>query len=129
MPAARSMRGGMARNVPASARCSGSGSFSGHNAELRRRLVVPGAPGPAAIQGHNRPLVAGDNHAQRVFRRNPNTVIVVAAGGAFEGGKTLAAIGGLVHRCVGHENDLGIFWVHGDSAEIPSSSPYALFAI
>ena len=61
--------------------------------ELRGRLVVPGTPSLAAIHADSRALVAGQQDDLRIFRIDPNGVIVVAAGRAFDGGEVAAAVG------------------------------------
>ena len=55
-----------------------------HVVELRRRLVVPGAPGVAAVDGDDRALVAGEQHDRRVVGVDPDAVVVVAARRAAE---------------------------------------------
>ena len=66
--------------------------------KLPRRLVIPGAPRPAAIDADDGPLVHTQNHARRIFGINPKDVKVISAGGtnvSFEG---LSTVCGAVER-------------------------------
>ena len=55
---------------------------SSHMVDLCRRLVVPRAPGMAAIEADGRSLIGSENHAGRILRIDPKLVIVVSAGRA-----------------------------------------------
>src|SRR5262249_20278385 len=66
--------------------------------DLRGRLVVPRPPGLAAVNRHNRPLVAGQEDDLRIVRADPDGVVVVATGGTFKGREGLATVGGTVGR-------------------------------
>src|SRR5208283_1079312 len=48
--------------------------------ELARRLVVPSAPGGAAIQRYGCALIGGEDHARGIGWIDPKLVIIVAAG-------------------------------------------------
>ena len=61
--------------------------------ELGRRLVVPGTPGLAAVDGDDRALVAGEQDDVGIVGIDPDGVIVVAAGRAADAGERLAAVG------------------------------------
>ena len=71
----------------------GEAVVGGHVIELRGRLIVPGAPGLAAVDGDDRPLIAGDQDDARVARIDPHAMVVVAAGGAAERRERLAPVG------------------------------------
>src|SRR5205823_5636017 len=75
--------------------------------ELGRRLVVPAAPGLAAVDRDRRTLVGGQQDDLWVVGVDPDRVVVVAAGGALEGGEGLAAVGRAVQAGVGDVNDVG----------------------
>ena len=56
----------------------------GHVIKLRGRLVVPRAPGCAAIHADHCALVAGERDDVRIFAAYPDALIIIAAGSAFE---------------------------------------------
>src|SRR5439155_24357167 len=91
-----------------------------HMIELRRRLVVPGAPSGAAIHADGRALVAAEDHALRIFRIDPKRMVIIAPRRAFDGRESLAAIGGAVKRDIRRIHNIGILWINGQLAEIPS---------
>ena len=59
---------------------------------LRRRLVVPGAPGLAAVDRDDRALIARHRDDVRIVRVDPRALIVVAAGRAAQRDPVLAAV-------------------------------------
>src|SRR5580692_6582250 len=97
--------------------------------ELRGGLVVPGAPGFAAVDGGGGALVCGEQNNSRIFGIDPDGVIVVAAGSAFDGGKIHAAIAGAIGGSVADINDVRIFGRDAHPGEIGAASPDALFMI
>src|SRR5581483_12415612 len=97
--------------------------------ELRRRLVVPTAPGLAAVDGDDRPLVGGDEDHVRVVGADPDGVVVVPAGGAADAGERLAGIGGAVERGVGNEDHVRVLRVHLDLGEVAAAAPEALLRV
>src|SRR5581483_2644548 len=60
--------------------------------ELRRGLVVPGAPGRATIDAERRALVAAEKNDFWIGWVDPDAVIVVASRSAFDRGEILAGI-------------------------------------
>ncbi len=96
---------------------------------LRRGLVVPGAPGLRAVNRNDGALIAGEHHAISIFRIDPKLVIVVAARRAFYGNPCLARIERHVGRRVDVIRAIGIGWVDDDLAEVPAASPQALFVV
>src|SRR5215475_11387876 len=66
--------------------------------ELAGRLVIPGAPRPAAIDADDRSLVNAQNHTRRTSWIDPEHVEIVAAGRAYPCFKRLASIGGAIER-------------------------------
>src|SRR6476660_8849295 len=63
-----------------------------HVIHLRGRLVVPTAPGLAAIDGDDRALVAAENDHISVVWIDPDVLIIVATGRAAKCRPGLAAI-------------------------------------
>src|SRR2546421_10849003 len=64
-----------------------------HVIKLRGWLVVPGAPGLAAVHGKSRALIDAEKHDLRVLRIDPDAVVVIPSGRAFDGSEGVAAIG------------------------------------
>src|SRR5216683_5832906 len=93
--------------------------------ELRRWLVEPGTPRLTAIAGHNRSLVATENHPPRLIGINPQLVIVVASGRDFERCKRLPTVARLVSCGVRNIDSVRILGVHAELSEIPSAPPDA----
>src|SRR5215467_11259709 len=50
-----------------------------HMVKLRGRLVVPGAPGRAAVEADSRPLIAAERDDARIAGVNPDTLVIVSA--------------------------------------------------
>src|SRR5450755_2958772 len=90
--------------------------------ELRGRLVVPGTPSLAAVYADGRALVDGDGDDVGVFGIDPDGVVIVASGSAFDGGEVLASIGRAVGRGVGDVDDVGILRIDAHAAEIVAAS-------
>src|SRR6516164_10876252 len=61
--------------------------------KLRGRLVVPAAPGLASIHADDRALVGGKCDGLRVFRADPDALIIVAARRAFPSYERFATVG------------------------------------
>src|ERR1700674_1399597 len=97
--------------------------------ELRGRLVIPGTPGLAAIHADGRALVHGDGDNVGVFGIDPDGVVVVAAGRAFDGREILARIGGSIGRSIGHIDHIFIPWIDAHTTEVVAASPDAFFVI
>src|SRR5260370_28802082 len=91
--------------------------------ELGGRLVVPGAPGLAAIHADGRPLIDSEGNDVGIFGVDPDGVIVVAAGRALDGREILAGVGGAVSRSVGHVDHSFISWIDAHAAEVVAASP------
>ncbi len=90
---------------------------------LRRGLVVPGAPALAAIHANDSSLIAAEHHAIAILRIHPELVIIVTAGRSFDRNERFAAVGG--HICCGVDDvsPVGIFGIHADLFEIPAAAP------
>src|SRR5205807_5242508 len=93
-----------------------------HVIELRRWLVVPGAPGLATVEADRGSLVRAENHACRIFRIDPKLVIVVSARRAAYNRNCLATIFGAIERDIRHVEDIGIVRIDGDAVEIPGTT-------
>ena len=89
--------------------------------ELPGRLVVPGAPGAATIDGDDRPLIDAEDSAVGGLRVDPERVVVVAARCPLHRHKCLAAILGAIDVDVAGVDDVRIFRLDGDAAEIPAA--------
>ncbi len=88
--------------------------------ELAGGLVVPTAPGFGAIERDDGSLIDGQHHMEMVGGVDPEEMIIVAAGSAFDWRKGFTPVRGAIQRNIGEVHDVGIFGVDGDSAEIPS---------
>src|SRR6267154_1803263 len=93
--------------------------------ELRRWLVEPGTPSFTAVARHNRSLVATENHPPRLIGINPQFVIVVAPGRAFESCKRLPSVARLVSCGVRNIDSVRILGVHAELSEVPPAPPDA----
>src|SRR5271170_1226534 len=97
--------------------------------ELRAGLVVPTAPGIAAVDGDGGALVGGQQNNFGIFGIDPDGVVVVAAGCAFDGGESVAGIGGAIGGGVADIHDVRIFRGDADPGEIGAAAPDAFFVI
>src|SRR5882757_10217744 len=97
--------------------------------ELRRRLVVPGTPGLAAVHADGRTLIDGQRDDVWVIGIDPDGVVIVAARCAFNGGEVLAGVIGLVGRSVGNIDDILVLWIDAHHCKVVASSPHAFFGV
>src|SRR5262249_25650953 len=100
--------------------------------ELSGRLVVPRAPGLAAVDADDRALVAGEQDDLRVVGVDPDGVVIVAAGCTLDGSKCLAAVGGAIGRSVGDVDDVWVLRVCPYLSKIatpPPKTPVAVDAL
>src|SRR5271157_610248 len=97
--------------------------------ELRGRLVVPGAPGLAVIHADGGALVDGQEDDIGVVGIDPDGVIVVTAGRAFDGRKTLAGVGGAVSGCVGDIHHVAVLGIDADAGEVRAAAVDALLVV
>ena len=88
--------------------------------QLRGRLVVPGAPGPAAVDRDDGPLVRGEEHDVGLQRVDPDPLVVVAAGRALDRRPRLAAVVRSIRGDVADKDDVGVRRVHADVEAEPS---------
>src|ERR1044071_1599280 len=96
--------------------------------KLRGRLIEPTAPSCAAVNAYARALVTAKDHPLRIAWIDPECVIVVAAGCAFDSDKSFSCIGGAVNRDVGDIHGVRIFGIDVNFAEIPQASDARIFA-
>src|SRR5262249_8211310 len=94
-----------------------------HVVELRRRLVVPGAPGLAAVHGPDPALVAGKDHRPRIVGVDPEAVGIVAARRAAKRREGLAAVRRLPGHDVDAVDDVGVLRVDLDLREVAGTPP------
>ena len=89
--------------------------------ELRRRLVVPRAPGLAVVQRNDGPLIARHDDDVRIVRIDPHVLVVIAAGGALEGNPRLAAVEGFVRDGARHDHVVGVLRIDRGNREIAAA--------
>ena len=89
--------------------------------ELGRGLVVPGAPGGAAVDGDDGALVAREQEHVGLLGVDPEAVGVVAPGSPAESDEGLPAIRGLPGRDVGDVEDVGILRIDLDLREVSTA--------
>ena len=92
---------------------------------LRRRLVVPEAPGLAAVHRNRRALIGCNQDDVGVVRVDPDRVVVVAAGRALDRRERAPAVGGSIRRRVRGVHDVGILRVDAHVGEVVAASPDA----
>ncbi len=88
---------------------------------LRGGLVVPGAPGFAAVDGDDGALIAHDEDDIGVVGVDPDALVIVAAGGAAESGPGFAGVGGFPGDGAGDVDGVGIFGIDGGNGEIAAA--------
>ena len=96
--------------------------------ELTGRLVVPAAPGLAAIDRDQRTLVDSENPPIRAFRVDPQGVEIVARRIALDRNEVRAAVVRTEHDGVLDPDLIGVLRVCRDPAEVPPALPDALVA-
>src|SRR6185312_10390871 len=101
----------------------------GDGVVLRGRLVVPGRPCLAAVDGGNRSLIAGQHHVVVLDGVDPQLVVIVAAGSAAEGLEVGAAVGGFVDGGVDGVEGVFVLGIHGDGLEVPAAAPDAVVVV
>src|SRR6266576_4389218 len=85
---------------------------------LRRRLVVPGTPGCSAIYGYDPTLVAADNHPFWIVGIDPELMIIITAGRAFDRGPRLAGIRRSIHARIHYVESVRVFRINGNLFEV-----------
>src|SRR5215217_3698972 len=95
---------------------------------LRGWLVVPRTPCGCAIKRNDRALIAGEDHASRIVRINPELVIVVPTRRTFDRRPCFAGVDRAIHRRIHYVDNVCVFWIDSDFLEIPAAVPEALVA-
>src|SRR5260370_26582853 len=90
---------------------------------LRRWLVVPRTPGHSGVNGYDRALIARQNHSLRIGGIDPELVIIVATGRAFDRCPGFAPIIRTINRRVHYIDGIRVLWIDGDLFEIPAAVP------
>ncbi len=90
----------------------------GHVVDLLGALVVPRAPGGAAVKRDHQTLVVPEEHPLAVGGVDPELLGIVTAGSALEAGEGLAAVGRPVARGAHGVDDVGILWIDVDAAVV-----------
>src|SRR6266568_2073843 len=83
--------------------------------ELRGWLIVPTAPRRAAVHADDRALIGAERDNLRMFRADPDALIVVSAGRAFESYKCFSSVRGLPRRGVRNVDDFRIVRSDGNA--------------
>src|SRR5579864_2571210 len=89
--------------------------------ELRRGLVIPTAPGVAGVHANARALITAKNHPLRMAGINPEGMIIIAAGSAFDGDESFPCVRGAIDGDIRQIDGIWIFRINIDFAEIPES--------
>ena len=90
----------------------------GHVIELGGSLIVPGAPGTAAVERDDRSLIGHHEHDVRLQRVDPEPLVVVTAGRSAKAPPGDAAIRALPRHHVHGVHRVRIAWVHGDGRKV-----------
>src|SRR5258706_13095625 len=93
-----------------------------HVIELCCGLVVPGAPGLAAIEADRSSLICSENHARRIPGINPKLMVIVTARRSAHNRNRLPTILGAIERDVRHIDHIGIMRIDRDAVEIPGAA-------
>ena len=81
------------------------------------------------VDGDGGALVGCQQDDAGVQRIDPDGVVIVAAGRAFDGRETLSGVVGAVGGCVGDVNDVLVLGVDADAGEIAAAAVDALFSV
>src|SRR5712664_3270059 len=101
----------------------------GHVIKLRGWLVVPSAPGRAAIDADDRALIGGERDDLRIFAADPDALVVVAAGRALESNKSFSAVLRFPRRSVRDVDDVRIVRGNGNTHRAGTATADATIAI
>src|SRR5207244_2992795 len=71
---------------------------------------------------------AANDHAVGIVRINPELMIIVAAGRAFDRRPLLAAISRSIDGRVRHVNRISVLWIGNDLLEVPTAVPQSFIA-
>src|SRR5215204_4597695 len=77
---------------------------------LRGWLVVPRAPCGCAVKCNDRALIAGEDHASRIVRLNPEFLIVVSPGRTVDSRPCFAGVGRAIQGRSHYVDNISVFW-------------------
>ena len=89
--------------------------------ELGCGLVVPGAPGPRAVDADRRALIADEQDDVGIIGVDPEVLVIVAAGRTLDAGPRFAGVGGAPGDGAGAVDDVGVFGVDADDGEVAAT--------
>ncbi len=112
---------GRAALLLAAVEAIGEGVVGRDMVELGGRLVVPRAPGLAAVDGDHRALVAGVEDDGGVSRVDPEVLVIVAARGALESPEGLPAVCRFPGDGRSDEDRVGIGRVDGQARQVAAA--------
>src|SRR5438132_10197930 len=92
--------------------------------ELRRRLVVPGAPRLAVVERDDRSLVAAEEDDVRVFGVDPDVLVVVASWSSAKRGPSFSTVGRAHRDDAGAIHDVGIVWIDSRNRQISAADQH-----
>ncbi len=90
--------------------------------ELRRGLIVPGAPGLSGVDADERALIADQQNDVGKVRIDPKILIIVTAGRAAKTHPRFAAVSRAHGHGAGAVNDIGILWINARNWQIASAN-------
>src|SRR6266581_381503 len=93
--------------------------IGGHSVKLSRWLVVPRAPGLAAIHADGRALIDAQDNSLRICGIEPHRMVVIATRSAFDRRESMPAIRRAVQILLGDVDRIRILWVHENFAHVP----------
>ena len=97
--------------------------------ELGGWLIVPTAPGRAAVHADDRALVGAERDDLRIFRADPDALVIVAARRAFEPHECFSAVRGLPRRSVRDINHVRIVRRDGDAHRARAAAADAVVGV
>src|SRR5712692_7046443 len=101
----------------------------GNVIELGGWLIVPTAPRRAAVHADDRALIGAERDNLRIFRADPNALVIVAAGRALETNKSFSSVRGFPRRGVRDVNDVRIVRRDGDAHRPRTATTDAAVAV
>src|SRR2546429_2671594 len=127
---AAALRGGGAAFLLRAVNPVGKTIVGGDVIELRGWLIVPTAPRRAAVHADDRALVGAERDNLRIFRADPEALVIVAARRAFEPHNCFSTVRRFPRRGVRAVTDLRIFRPDGKAppprapATVPAGRRY-----
>src|SRR5712664_2054568 len=97
--------------------------------ELGGWLIVPTAPRRAAVHADDRALIGAERDDLRIFRADPDALVIVAAWRALEAHKSFSAVRRFPCRGVRYINDFRIVRRNGDAHRARAAAADAVVAV